>query len=316
MKLLRGITQCKNALPQGLAATIGNFDGVHRGHQALLAACRSRATALGVPLLVILFEPQPSEYFLGSQAPSRLMGLREKCQALAAAGVDYVYCLSFNDTLAQMDAKTFAQHVIFNTLCVKYLLVGEDFRFGSQRRGDVTLLQALGHDHGCTVETFADYQIDGARISSTVIRQLFYDGQLAAAAAYLGRPYSLCGRVVKGDGRGRQWGFPTANVGLKRDKLPLAGVFVVEVHSRGHSSLLGVANIGRRPTVEGSSRLTLEVHLLDFNQSLYGELLEVVFIHKLRDEVKFASIEALLEQISKDITMARGLMLSSSTATL
>lgn len=304
MKLLRGIKHL-DLLPDGVAATIGNFDGVHRGHQALIAALCQRAKNLACPVLVILFEPQPGEYFRGAQAPARLMSLREKLHVFRKLGVDYVCCLKFNTTLAHMSAENFAEQVIFKSLRVNYLLMGGDFRFGQDRLGDVDLLVQIGKKHHCQVESFPDFQMEKERVSSTGIRNALDQGQLDVAAACLGRFYSILGRVIKGDGRGRQWGIPTANIALQRELIALTGVFCVQVRRKDNSVYHGVANIGKRPTIDGSCKLSVEVHLFDFDDSLYGEMLQVVFLKKLRDEVKFNSVSALIEQIHQDIARAR-----------
>lgn len=303
MKLLRGFQQISE-LNVGTAATIGNFDGVHRGHQALLSKLRSQAERMHLPVLVMLFEPQPSEYFHRQQASARLSSFREKIQMLRGSGVDYVYCLKFNKYLASMAADEFATRIIFSLLQAKYLLLGEDFRFGQARLGDVALLKEIGFQTGCEVQHFSDFSIDNQRVSSTKIRQALQLGELDYAAKLLGRPYSMCGRVVHGDGRGRQLGVPTANLNLHRNTYPLSGVFCVRVRREGKPSLTGVANIGCRPTVDGSSTV-LEVHLFGVDESLYGEMLQVSFLHKLRDEMKFSSVDALVAQIHKDVATAK-----------
>lgn len=304
MKLLHGL---KNSalLPSGVVATIGNFDGVHRGHQALLVSLKLQAIRLKCPMLVILFEPQPCEFFQPEQAPVRLMGLREKLQAFSVMGVDYVCCLKFNEHFSQMTAAEFAEHVIFKSLHVNYLVVGSDFRFGRNRSGDVELLTMMSKQYGAEVETFPDFIKDNGRISSTSIRQALHKGNLDDAASSLGRPYGLCGRVIKGDGRGRQWGIPTVNIAMRRAELPLAGVFSVIVKRQDNSVYRGVANIGRRPTVAGNNKLSVEIHLLDFNEQIYGEMLEVQFIYKIRNEMKFGSVDELINQIHRDIEIAR-----------
>ena len=312
MKLINGLRQT-TLLPQNIVATIGNFDGVHRGHQALLDSLRLRAMRLQCAVLVILFEPQPSEFFRPHQAPARLMGLREKLQALRDLGVDYVCCLRFNEFLSQMAASEFAEHVLFQSLHVKHLLVGSDFRFGRDRSGDVDLLKSLGNKHEVGVETFPDFLIDNERISSTSIRRALQQGNLDYAASSLGRAYSLCGRVIKGDGRGRQWGTPTVNIALRREVLPLTGVFSVTVRRQDGSLYQGVANIGRRPTVGGSNKLSVEVHILDFKEQIYGEMLDIQFIYKLRDEMKFDSVDALIHQIHQDIATATRVNLLAKT---
>ena len=304
MKLLYGLNQIA-MLPDFVVASIGNFDGVHRGHQALLAKLRTESKRLHCPVLIILFEPQPLEYFQGHQAPVRLMRLRDKLQVLSTLGVDYVCCLKFNEHLAQMPADLFAQQVIFKSLRVNYLVTGKDFCFGKNRAGTVDLLASLGQKHGCTVETFSDFVLDEERVSSTGIRHALMHGDFAFADSCLGRPYSILGRVIEGEGRGRQWGLPTANIAVQRALFPLSGVFSVYVRRKDKPTCFGVANIGKRPTVSGSQLLSLEVHLFDFNESIYGEMLQVVFVSKLRDEKKFSSVELLIDQIHQDIYHAR-----------
>lgn len=303
MKLLRGFHQISD-LGVSTAATIGNFDGVHCGHLALLKKLRNQAERFNLPLLVMLFEPQPSEYFRGAEAPARLSSFREKLDILRQAGVDYVCCLKFNNHLASMRAFEFAERIIFSLLKAKYLLIGEDFHFGHERVGDIALLKDVGSKSGCDVDAFPDFFIDHQRVSSTRIRQALAAGDLEQAAHLLGRSYSMCGRVIRGDGRGRQWGIPTANLSLHRLTLPVKGVFAVRVFRQGKPALNGVANIGCRPTVDGSKNV-LEVHLFDVNESLYGEMLQVNFLYKLRDEMKFASIDALITQIHNDVNLAK-----------
>lgn len=306
MKLLYGLKKAA-LLPHRVVATVGNFDGVHRGHQALLDSLRRHALQLQCPLLVILFEPQPSEFFRGHQAPVRLMRLREKVRALKLLGVDYVCCLKFNESLAQMSAEDFAEQIIFQSLHVKYLLTGTDFRFGRSRSGDVDLLARIGEKYGAVVERFSDFIFKNERISSTSIRHALEKGLLDEVVSRLGRPYHICGRVIQGDGRGRQWGIPTANIALRRETLPLSGVFHVMVRRQNHPLYQGVANVGWRPTVGDSRSFNIEVHLLDFDEWIYGEMLEVHFIHKLRDEQKFDSVDSLISQIHRDIALARRL---------
>ena len=303
MKLLRGF-QHSEELSAGTVATIGNFDGVHCGHQALLRTLRIEATRLQLPLLVMLFEPQPGEYFLGAEAPVRLSTLREKLQVLGQCGVDYVLCVKFDRELASMPAVEFAERYIFSSLQAKYLLIGEDFRFGRDRRGDIELLQELGSKQSCVVQKFPDFYIDKQRVSSTKIRHALSSGALECSARFLGRTYSMCGRVVRGAGLGRQWGIPTANLNLNRTTLPLKGVFCVQVKLDGKPLFEGVANIGCRPTVDGN-RNVLEIHLLNVDASLYGEVMQVFFLHKLRDEIKFSSVDELKARIYYDIAEAK-----------
>ncbi len=303
MRLLRGIHHF-SVFDKGVVATIGNFDGVHLGHQNLIKTLRAKANALNLPLVLILFEPQPREYFQKERAPARLSGLREKLDVLRQCQVDYVYCIKFDDVFAQTTASEFARNYLFSTLNIKHLLVGEDFRFGKNREGDVNLLQQLSLEYDCNVQVYSDFCINEDRISSTKIRTALESGDLETAAKYLGRTYSICGRVVHGAQRGRQWGIPTANIGLRRLSVPLQGVYAVKTRLASQQIVYGVANIGKRPTVDGS-KCVLEVHLFDFEQSIYGELVQVFFLHKLRDEVKFTTVDALIEQIRDDIKVAK-----------
>lgn len=302
MKLLRTVQHIPE-FDKGVVATIGNFDGVHLGHQNLLNTLKNKAVQRHWPLVVVLFEPQPREYFQKDKAPARLSSLREKLDSLRQCGVDYVYCIPFNSSLAQTNASDFARVYLFKALNVRYLMVGDDFRFGKNREGDVSLLASMGNEFGCFVEQYSDFRIKDKRVSSTQIRLALQQGDLDLAAQFLGRAYSMCGRVIRGDGRGRQWGIPTANLALRRISLPLHGVFVVEVRYASQT-VYGVANIGKRPTIDGIKNV-LEVHLFDFDRSIYGELLQVFFLHKIRDEVKFTTVDALIEQIYRDIAEAR-----------
>lgn len=307
MKLLRSIPP-SSEFEKGVVATIGNFDGVHLGHQNLIRALKAKSQELAIPSAVLLFEPQPREYFDSINAPARLSSLREKLDSLKSFQIDYVYCIHFNQRIVQTTAKEFSQHYLFNALNTAYLLLGEDFRFGKERLGDVTLLKNIGKDYSCRVETCSDFVIDNEKVSSTKIRTFLAQGNLKQAARFLGRDYSLCGRVIRGDGRGRQWGIPTANIALKRRTIPLLGVYVVQVHL-ANKIVFGVANIGKRPTVDGTKNV-LEVHLLDFHDSLYGRFLKVFFLHKLRDEVRFTSVDALIAQIHQDIAAGKAYLSS------
>lgn len=300
MKLIRAIS-C-NAL-KAAVATIGNFDGVHLGHQRLLAELKKLAVSKKLPMVVLLFEPQPSELLLGKQAPIRLNSLREKLDALSQYNVDYVYCLKFDKILSLMPATKFAAHYFFSLLNVKYLLVGEDFHFGQQREGDVHLLRYMGRAAQCEVAVLPHIKINMQRVSSTRIRTALLHGNLNLAAQLLGRPYSLCGRIIKGNGKGRQWGIPTANFKRLPPTLSMTGVFCVCVQRSNNLLYKGVANLGIRPTIDGSSA-RLEVHLFDFDGNLYGEILKVFFLHKLREEIKFTSQDALIAQIRQDIAAA------------
>lgn len=303
MQLVRGL---HNLRPQhrGCAATIGNFDGVHRGHQAILARLRERARELGVPSCVVIFEPQPREYFSPQTAPARLARLRDKVQLLADEQVDLVLCLAFNKRLSQLSASEFVDTILIDGLGVKHLEVGDDFRFGCDRAGDFDFLTQAGSLQGFTVEAARTVELDGQRVSSTQVRKALAAADFERAEQLLGRPFCIEGRVLHGQKLARQLGWPTANVQLKRRRVPLTGVYLVSVDIDG-KTWPGVANIGVRPTVAGDGSAHLEVHLLDFAGDLYGRHLTVAFHHKLRDEQRFASLEALKSAIDADVAAAR-----------
>ncbi len=303
MQLVRGLHNLKPAL-RGCVATIGNFDGVHRGHQAILQRLRERAAELQLPSCVVIFEPQPREFFAPDNAPVRLSRLRDKLELLAAAGVDRVLCLAFNRRLRELSAADFVRTVLVDGLGVQHLEVGDDFRFGCDRAGDFPFLEQAGKQFGFSVEDAITIELDGERVSSTRVRNAAQVADFALVEQLLGRPFSISGRVLHGQKLGRQLGTPTANVQLKRRRAPLNGVYLVSVELDGRVQP-GVANIGMRPTVAGDGRAHLEVHLLDFAGDLYGRRLTVVFHQKLRDEQRFASLEALKAAIDADIASAR-----------
>ena len=304
MQVIRGLHNLRSE-HRGCVATIGNFDGVHLGHQAVFRHLREQAEALGLPTTVVTFEPQPMEFFSRESAPARLTRLREKLQALKEAEIDRVVLLEFGAKLASMEAGEFVQRLLVEGLDVRYLFVGDDFRFGKGRSGDMDMLRAVGKEHDFAVENMNSFVVGEERVSSTLIREALAKGELEAASHYLGRPYRICGRVAHGDERGRSIGFPTANINLHRKVSPLHGVYAVRVGGLGKELLLGVANIGNRPTVEGDTRHLLEVYLFDFNRSIYGAHLDVEFCKKLRDEKKFDNFEQLMHQIEQDAVAAR-----------
>ncbi len=288
----------------GCIATIGNFDGVHKGHAALLEQLVAEAKMRGVPSVLILFEPHPREFLTPKKAPARLTLFREKIQRLKQLPIDYILCLRFNQKLANLTAEEFIQKILVDGLHVKHILIGDDFRFGKQRQGDLALLNNLGKEYHYTVEVFPTFFEHHERVSSTAVREALSKGDLKTAEQLLGRVYTISGHVKQGAGRGREWGFPTANIAVAKQGLPLSGVFCVRVSSETLNDHPGVANVGIRPTVDGT-RTVLEVLLLDFEGDLYGQHLDVKFLHKLRDEEKFESIELLKDQIKKDVTAAQ-----------
>ena len=307
MRLIRGLHNLKES-HHGCVATIGNFDGVHLGHQAVFRQLRREADSHGQPLAVIIFEPQPMEYFRPDEAPARLTTLREKIRMFTELGIDNVLILHFSKRLAAMGAETFIDEILVRGLGIRHLFVGDDFRFGRARSGDVRMLREAGEAHGFTVDNMDTLMHRDERISSTRIRRHLIEGEIAEANACLGRSYAICGRVAHGDKRGRTIGFPTLNVVLRRRSSPLRGVYAVRVAGLDASLLPGVANIGTRPTVEGDERFLLEVHLFNFDREVYGQLVEVEFIDRIRDEMKFESFDALRRQILVDADKARRLL--------
>jgi riboflavin kinase/FMN adenylyltransferase len=307
MQLIRGQHNLRPA-HRGCVATIGNFDGVHLGHQAVFRALREKAEHYGLPSTVILFEPQPMEFFRPEQAPARLTRLREKLIHVRACGIHRVLLLEFNAQLAGQDADDFIQKVLVDGLDIRHLYVGDDFRFGRKRQGDFSLLAERGRKLGFSVESMDTVCHEECRISSTRIRTALEAGDFDTAAACLGRPYQVCGRVAHGNRRGRTIGFPTLNVNLHRRVSPLTGVFAVQVQGLAEQDLPGVANIGTRPTVDGKGRPLLEVHLFDFDEQVYGRQIGVTFVSRIREERKFPSFDDLRKQIIRDAADARRIL--------
>ena len=288
----------------GCVATIGNFDGIHLGHQAVLNQLAMKGDALGLPVVVITFEPQPNEFFSPDNAPARLSRFREKIEALRSYAIQQLCVLRFNHKLAQMTAQEFIQQLLVTGLNVRYLVVGDDFKFGKDRQGNFALLQQIGKEQGFQVVNMHTFSIENRRVSSTQIRQALEVGDLLLAEKLLGRPYRMSGRVAHGDKRGRTMGFPTANIHLHRRKVPLTGVYAVRLFGIEGVPIEGVANVGIRPTV-GADRALLEVHLFDFKRDIYGEHVQVNFLRKIRDEQKFDNLDALIAQINLDCQQAR-----------
>jgi riboflavin kinase / FMN adenylyltransferase len=291
---------------QGCVATIGSFDGVHLGHQVILSRLCDVGKRLQLPTLVMVFEPQPYEFFSKEQAPARLMRLREKVSALFACGIDRVLCLKFDEAFRHFSADAFVRDILVDKLGVKHLEIGDDFRFGCDRAGDFAMLQQAGQQLHFTVCDTPTHAVDGARVSSTRVRQLLEQDCLEQAAQLLGQPFGVTGRVIYGNQVGRTIDVPTANIGLGRYRSPVQGVYAVMVkHLTDNSDSYGVANVGVKPTITGSAKPLLEVHLLDFDRNIYGDCLRVTFCHKLRREQKFESLELLKKQIQCDIAASR-----------
>ena len=308
MELIRGIHNIRDR-HRGCVLTIGAFDGVHRGHQAVLKHVLKVAAEKNLPSTVVTLEPLPREYFAPLKAPARLMSFREKYEALSALGVDRLLLIPFNEKIQRMEAAPFITTVFVDKLGAKHVVVGDDVRFGHDGAGDFGLLQQLGRDHDFGVEDTASLKLDDLRVSSTRIRELLEAGNFDDAEQLLGRPYSISGKVVYGQQLGRSLGSPTANLELHRLRAAMSGVYAVRVQVGEEQQLRpAVANVGTRPTVDNLVKAILEVHLLDFDKDLYGQRLKVEFREKIREEEKFESLDALKEQIGRDIETARSLL--------
>nr|VFJ43745.1 MAG: riboflavin kinase / FMN adenylyltransferase [Candidatus Kentron sp. DK] len=307
MELIRGL---HNLRPDhhGCAVTIGNFDGVHLGHRAVLARLVAVGKEMGLPTVLVTFEPQAREFFIPDTAPIRLTRLREKLVALAElppeCAVQRVCCLRFDRRLAGLSPPEFIERLLHRGLGARYVLVGDDFRFGRRREGDVRRLTDEGARLGFAVGQMPTCTVAGERVSSTRVREALTRGDLETTEKLLGRQFSLYGRIIPGDRRGRTLGFPTANIDLHRRELPVTGVFAVEARGLGDRPVAGVANIGVRPTVDGVRGL-MEVHLLDFHRDVYGRMARVTLLQKFRKEKRFDSLAALQRQIQADVARCR-----------
>ncbi len=310
MKIFRGLPPSSQRRPCALA--IGNFDGVHRGHRALLTRVVDAARARGLISAVMTFEPHPRELFSPGQAPARVANLRDKLDGLKACGIDHVYLQHFNRRFASIGAEEFIDRMLVDGCRMKWLAVGEDFRFGARRTGDVALLEQNAARGGYEVELLATVTNNGERVSSSAVRAALARGDLARAARLLGHPYSITGRVLHGAKRGRLLGYPTLNLRIAHKRPAAQGIYAVRVHGIGDVPWPGVASVGVRPTVENSGRWLLEVHLFDFADQIYGHLVRVEFIQKLRDEEKYATLEQLAAAIRNDADQARALLSSSA----
>ena len=310
MQLIRGLNNIKEQ-HRGCALTIGNFDGLHLGHQAILDLLTQSAEQKNCPSCLMTFDPLPREFFNREDPGARLMNSREKLYALTLLPEhlqpDNFLILRFNQHLAEMTAEAFIQVILVDALAIKSLIVGDDFCFGKNRSGNLAMLKEAGLEHGFEVIDLSTHAIDEIRVSSTRIRAALQQGDFLDAEKMMGRPFTLCGRINHGDKRGRTIGFPTANIKLHRLRTPIYGVYSVTMHTDEHGDILGIANIGKRPTVNGE-QFQLEVHLFDFDKEIYGLKVCVSFLHKIRDERKFESFEALKEQIVIDCETARTLL--------
>ena len=302
------------ALTAVTAVTIGNFDGVHVGHQAMLARLRDAARERALASCVLTFEPHPRELFTPGQAPTRLTSMREKLELLAAYGIQRTHVTRFTRAFAAMPAEEFVARMLVGTLSARWVLVGSDFRFGAKRGGDVALLRDQGRRHGFEVEVMPEVLHERARVASSAVRGALLAGDLKTAGLLLGRNYTISGRVVHGDKLGRQLGFATANIRLRHNRVPFTGIFAVRLHGIGEGNdkgaKNGVASLGVRPTVKAAGEAPLlEVHVFDFSGELYGRHVQVEFLHKIRDEEKFADLDTLKAKIAGDCEVARKLLL-------
>ena len=308
MRVIRDVNSFSQ-LEQGCIATIGKFDGVHLGHQLIIDQLKQKSDELQLPTLVILIEPHPEEFFAQSpdQCPPRLTELDEKLNLLTKYGVDYVFVLEFNQQTSELSAQAYIENILVDGLGVACFIVGNDFRFGHKRQGDFTLLKSQGERFGFEVLETTTYERNGQRISSTYVREKLAAAEFDLLKLILGRPYAIRGEVIKGRQLGAQLGFPTCNIPLHRRKIPLHGVYActVEINNKDYAAAV---NIGYRPTVEESGAALLEVHLLDFSGDLYGEILQVIFHHKVRDEMKFDGVDELKKQIGNDVKAVRELL--------
>lgn len=301
MRVFRGHSR---SVPSPVVLAIGNFDGVHLGHTALVRRLAELAREHQLVPMVLTFEPHPREFFAPGSAPARLTTVREKLELLADCGASQAMVCPFNAKFAALSAEEFVDQVLVKGCQVKHLIIGDDFRFGHGRTGDYAFLQQAGARHGFTVEAMGSVMVDGERVSSSGVRKALAAGDMEHAARLLGRPYVIDGQVSHGQKLGRQLGFATANLRIKHNPLPMSGVFAVEVSGLGERALPGVANLGVRPTV-GGLRPLLEAHLFDFDRDIYGAHIAVRFVHKLRDEQRFPNFDALKAQIAADAAAAR-----------
>jgi len=303
MEFIRGLHNIR-ARHGGCVATIGNFDGVHLGHQAVIRQLHEIAAACSLPATVVIFEPQPQEFLVPERAPARLMRLRDKIEWLARHDVDRVLCLHFDRGLAAWSARQFVERVLLAGLAVKHLIVGDDFRFGKNREGGYDTLVALAGQSGYQVDHTTTCEIDGRRVSSTRVREALSVGDMTLAARLLGRPFTISGRVIHGDKRGRELGYPTINLDLHRLRSPVAGIFVSRVHGLGTEAWPAVTSVGNRPMFDGT-RMLVETHLLDYTGDAYGAYIQVELLQKLREEEVYRNNSELQQQIERDIAMAR-----------
>jgi riboflavin kinase / FMN adenylyltransferase len=306
MKVVRGIENLTSR-HRGCVVTVGNYDGVHRGHQAMIEVVRERAAELKCPSIVVAFEPSSKEFLDPEHAPPRITRWREKLLALTDLDVDYFLTLRFDERVRHTSPRGFEKELMIDGLRARHVVVGDDFRYGADAGGTIDRLRSVGREHGFAVEQVAPFLVDGVRVSSTLVRERLAAADFDGAAHLLGNRYRMVGKVKQGAHLGRELGFPTANLALKRIKSPVNGILAVRVRGLGAETRLGVASLGTRPTVDGVEPL-LEVHIFDFSDDIYGRSLEVEFVRKLRDEEKFASVAAMVKQMHIDAAQARAVL--------
>lgn len=294
-------------LSRGSIVSIGNFDGLHLGHRMLLDHVLEQAKKSGLPAVVMCFEPTPQEFFSPQGPPARLMRFAEKCRALEEYGIDVFCCLDFNEELRSGSPEWFIQEILVKRLNVQHLIVGDQFRFGKNRTGNVDDLKSAGDEYNFQIEGIASLENEGTIVSSTLIRRALSSGNLKRAAELLGENYSMSGEVIHGSHLGRRLGFPTANIDPDRIHVALMGIFAVRVTGLGEDALDGVASVGTRPTV-GGTKVLLEVYIFDFDEDIYGQELQVEFVEKIREELNFPDIDALIENINNDVASARKIL--------
>ncbi|MEM7276905.1 MAG: bifunctional riboflavin kinase/FAD synthetase [Pseudomonadota bacterium] len=304
MKFLRQFAQLDG---KGSVLTIGAFDGLHRGHHEILDRVLESARARGLQSLVLSFEPTPKEFFSKQKSPARLMRFREKFLTLQALGIDVFCCPRFDLNIANLSADDFVKKLLVDRLGVRHLIVGDDFQYAKNREGDFRALTESGYNYGFDVSQTPSIEVDGQRVSSTLIRELLHRGDMQGAQKMLGRPFSMSGRVIRGKQLGRTLGFPTANLAISRRVSPVHGIYAVRVRGLGPAALPAVASIGTRPTVD-NGRVLLEVHLFDFSEDIYGKAIEVEFVEYLRREEKFDDLDTLVDQMHIDADNARTIL--------
>jgi riboflavin kinase/FMN adenylyltransferase len=308
MRLIRHLEGMPfDAMRNGSVVTIGAYDGLHLGHEQLLASVRTAAVQRNLPSVVMSFEPTPKEFFAADKPPARLMRFREKFEALQAHGIDYFYCPRFDAQMRDISSDDFIRRILIHGLCARHIVVGDDFRFASKREGSIEQLQCASRALEFAVEQIPSVVVDGVRVSSTAIRDALWTGELHQAGALLGRPYRMSGSVIMGEKVGRTLGFPTANVDLRRRQSAVMGIFAVRVQGLGDRPLDAVASVGTRPTFDGVKPL-LEVHIFEFDEDIYGRYIHIDFIARLRSEIKYDEIDELVAQMHRDADNAKSIL--------